>query len=78
MSKRARYNGQYPVEVQVETGYVHSEFVQVVPGGLLPLETESGDPVPTKLRDELIKNFPDWSEVDQSDQRKSDDKKDDA
>lgn len=83
MTKRARFNGQYPVSVAVDTADTQTEFVTVVPGGLLPLETESGAPVPASVRDDLIKNNDLFSEVDQADQSKkaddkSDSKKDDA
>ena len=69
MTKRARYNGQYDVAVAIDTGNVFSEFVHVVPGGLLPDETDRGTPVPASVRDDLIANNPDWSEYKQADQR---------
>lgn len=74
MTKRARFNGQYETQVAVDTANTETEFVTVVPGGLLPLETESGNPVPASVRDDLIKNNDLFSEVDQS---KADDKADD-
>lgn len=77
MTKRARYDGPYEsVAVAVANqGDVYAEkFVTVVRGGLLPTETEDGDPVPAAVRDELIQNNPDFSEVNQADQKSSSDK----
>lgn len=74
MTKRARYDGPYEsVMVAVENqGDVYLEKrVEVVRGGLLPLETADGTPVPAAVRDELIKNNPDFSEVNQADKPSS-------
>lgn len=67
MTKRARFSGQYETQVAVDTGNVFTKFVTVKPGGLLPTETDDGDPVPASVRDDLIKNHPDFSEVTPSD-----------
>jgi len=67
VSKRARYNGQYETQVAVDSADINTEFVTVVPGGLLPTETDSGAPVPASVRDDLIANHPDFSEVNQTD-----------
>jgi hypothetical protein len=69
MSKRARYDGPFPeVLVDLSEGDVNStDHVTVERGKLLP------DSVPAKIRDELLAG-PDWSEVKQADQTKTDDK----
>jgi hypothetical protein len=70
--KRARYDG-HAEEVRVAVlnqGDVYKEkFVKVKRGGLLPTETDAGEAVPASVRDDLIKNNPDFSEVDQADQK---------
>lgn len=80
MPARARYDGPYP-EVRVAVanqGDVYAEkYVLVKRGGLLPTETEDGTAVPASVRDDLIKNHPDFSEVAQTPAR-TDDKKGDA
>ena len=69
MTKRARYDGPYP-EVRVAVanqGDVYAEkHVLVKKGGLLPLESDDGTPVPASVRDDLIANHPDFSEVAQA------------
>lgn len=68
MSKRARYNGPFVDGVIVDDPYSgHREHVKK--GGLL------SDDAPASLRDELLKNQDDWSEVSQpssSDSKKGD------
>ncbi len=66
MSKRARYSGQYETQVAVDSANVYTKFVTVKPGGLLPTETEDGEPVPASVRDALIRDHPDFSEVQES------------
>lgn len=67
MAKRARYDGpQEEVRVEVDAGNIYSKFVSVKRGGLLPTETDDGDSVPASVRDDLIKNNPDFSEVQDS------------
>lgn len=72
MTKRARYDGPYE-EVRIAVanqGDVYAEkFVTVKQGGLVPLETDDGEPVAASVRDDLIKNNPDFSEVNQADQK---------
>jgi len=72
MTKRARYDGPYE-EVRVAVanqGDVYREqFVTVKRGGLLPTETDAGENVPAAVRDDLIANNPDFSEVNQADQK---------
>lgn len=66
MTKRVRYTGPYD-EVRVAVanqGDVYREqYVVVKQGGLLPLETDDGESVPASMRDYLIKDHPDFSEV---------------
>jgi hypothetical protein len=74
MTKRARYDGPYEsvVVAVANQGDVYLEkHVTVTRGGLLPTETEDGTPVPAAVRDDLIKNNPDFSEVNQADGRSS-------
>ena len=71
MTKRARNNGPYDVRVEVDPGNAYTEFVTVVPGGLLPTESDSGAPIKAETRDYLIKHHPDFSEVNQADQSSS-------
>jgi hypothetical protein len=72
MTKRAKYNGPHD-EVRVAVlnqGDVYTEkYVTVVRGGLLPTETDDGENVPASVRDDLIQNNPDFSEVNQADQK---------
>lgn len=76
MTRRARYNGQYETQVALDTADIYTQFVTVKPGGLLPLEADDGTPVPASVRDDLIRNHPDFSEV--QSESKSDEKKGDA
>jgi hypothetical protein len=69
MTRRARYSGQYETQVAIDTADVYTKFVNVKPGGLLPLEADDGTPVPPAVRDDLIKNHPDFSEVNQADEK---------
>lgn len=70
MTKRARYDGPYP-EVRIAVlnqGDAYAEkFVNVKQGGLLPLETDDGETIPASVRDDLVKNRDDFSEVNQAD-----------
>lgn len=78
MPTRARYDGPYE-EVRVAVanqGDVYAEkYVTVKRGGLLPTETDDGTAVPASVRDDLVKNHPDFSEVAQA-APKTDDTKD--
>lgn len=70
MGKRARYDGPGEVFVSLDGGDVSqfrpSNGVYVKHGELLPEQTDAGDNVPAKLRDELTASeF--WTEVNQSD-----------
>jgi hypothetical protein len=75
MTKRARYDGPGPINVFApEDTYLTDPIaVNLESGQLLPTETVNGDPVPAKLRDELLKSD-DWTEVNQADQLKSNEK----
>ncbi len=77
MPSRARNDGPYE-EVRVAVanqGDVYAEqFVTVKRGGLLPTETDAGDPVPASVRDDLIKNNADFSEVNQAAPKATSDK----
>lgn len=78
MPTRARYDGPYE-EVRVAVanqGDVYAEkYVTVKRGGLLPTETDDGTAVPASVRDDLIKNRDDFTEVAQAEQKTTDDKK---
>lgn len=69
MPSRARYDGPYE-EVRVAVanqGDVYAEkYVTVKRGALLPTEADDGTAVPASVRDDLIKNHPDFSEVTQT------------
>lgn len=69
MPSRARYDGPYD-EVRVAVanqGDVYAEkHVTVKRGALLPTEMDDGTPVPASVRDDLLKNHPDFSEVAQA------------
>jgi len=77
MTKRIRYIGPYE-EVRVAVanqGDVYTEqFVTVKRNGLLPLEQDNGDAVPAAVRDELLANNPDFSEVNQAAPKATNDK----
>ena len=66
MPARARYDGPYP-EVRVAVanqGDVYAEkYVLVKRGGLLPEKQDDGSAVPAAVRNDLIANHPDFSEV---------------
>lgn len=70
--KRCRYDGPYE-EVRVAVanqGDVYKEkYVTVRRGGLLPLETEDGTTVPASVRDDLLSNRDDFTEVEQADKK---------
>jgi hypothetical protein len=73
MTKRARWDGPHAINVFApeDTFLQNPIAVGLEPGQLLPTEDSSGEPVPAKFRDELLKSD-DWSEVNQADQTKSD------
>lgn len=73
-TKRARYDGPYEeVFVELNSADVYDTRAVVVKrGGLLPLEDESGEPIPASLRDELL-DREDWSEVKQADHKAKED-----
>lgn len=69
MTKRARYDGPHEevVVIDSEAGVYAEPLAIVKRGGLLPLETIKGDPMPARIRDEFLHNDnPDWSTVNQS------------
>lgn len=70
MTKRVRYDGPHEeVAVFDSEADVYAPPVDVVKrGGLLSVEA------PARVRDDLIKNNPDWSEVNQAEQKTTSDK----
>lgn len=74
MPSRVKYVGPYEaVRVAVANqGDVYAEkFVVVERGCLLPTETEDGETIAASVRDDLIKNNPDFAEVQQADPKKT-------
>lgn len=80
MTKRARWDGPGPVAIFDSERPVYDPPIvaELLPGHLLPLETDQGDPMPARIRDEFLhKDNTSWSEVNQADTSKTDDKKGD-
>lgn len=82
MTKRARWDGPGTINVFLPEDTEMTDPVArgLEPGQLLPTETMGGESVPAAVRDELLARE-NWSEVNQSDQSKSEtkpEKKDDA
>lgn len=69
MSKRARYDGPFDevrVAVLNQGDPYREKLVTVKRGHLLPEQTDDGEAVPASVRDDLIDNHPDFSEVKQT------------
>lgn len=80
MTKRARWDGPGPVAIFDSEAPVYAPPIvaHLEPGQLLPLETDQGDPMPARIRDEFLHNDnADWSEVNQAESKKSDNEKGD-
>jgi hypothetical protein len=78
MTKRVRWDGPGPVAIFDSEAPVYNPplVANVNPGELLPLKTDQGDPMPTRIHDEFAhKENTDWTEVNQADPKKSDDDK---
>ncbi len=76
MTKRARFDGPYPIAIFDSEASVYDPPIvaELQPGQLLPTETDQGEPMPARIRDEFLhKDNPYWSEVKQADPSKTDD-----